>query len=354
MADRFTNFKIYKDLSKVLTDPTKKLIIKDISECKRVIENAIDKTKRYTDAQLVSYGLKKRYGSNLRKGQRVKLKEVTNLYMDVYNAIMLTREFFTGANIEYTGAILEDNTQKVTGTFTVSREEFFNSMSFSKGKGKEAKDIILKTTKPLADFKGKIKQVVNSETIDTRIEAFSGNKQKVYDTFDKIVRERVGNYEGIGGWIFEGFQRMYFTSKIKNDIQQTKFLLNIESGRIKDEKYNYENYKDYITNLIRSIQSAPVKGFQAGDVNNQQLKKGKASLVSSTYLIATLDKLLNIFNNLEQGLGTEAEKGLQEIFTANIQAGEFIDQAEVVRDQASKRHIKEVIKSIDGVTFKES
>lgn len=148
MVNRFTDFKIYEDLSKVLAGPTKKLIMEDISECKRIIENALDKTKRYTDAQLVSYGLKKRYGSNFRKGQRVKLGEVTKLYMDVYNAIMLTREFFTGASIEYTGAILEDNTQKVTGAFTVSREEFFNSMGFSKGKGKEAKSVILKTTKP--------------------------------------------------------------------------------------------------------------------------------------------------------------------------------------------------------------
>lgn len=342
-------YEITKKMSEVLSVPTEEIVKKDIVKCKRLLKKTSNEVKKYTDFKRVMNSMNRRYAQdyNYRKlsQKRLDKKSLTQVYIDAYNTIMTIREFFTQNNIIYTGAILSDYGQ-VTGSFTLDRQEFFEKMGFSSSWSNSSNQVFLYVTEPLKAFKKEIENSTN-ETVNDKINIYQGKKQEVYDYFDNYVRQK-HNYQGIGGTIFESFQRMYHVSKLKTDEEETNFLYNIQTEKIKKKKYNLEGYQNYIDNLINFARTGEItKGFQMGDVENQQIKKGKAGLIGSTYLINTLDELYNVFNNFEKGLYSEAEESLLKIFTARLpEIEEYTSEAERLANTTAQESIKKVVQSI--------
>lgn len=373
------NFIISQRLSKLLSKPTNDLTIKDIQKCKESLIKIRREVSVFTDARRVSHNQERRYQTNYTKQQYEYLKSkkrrenlvtkrnLSIIYADAYNAIMMVREFFTNQEISYTGSILSKNKQ-VIGSFTISREEFFESMSFSTEYSKKTNTVILKVVKQLKDFQNAVNaSILNTELTEKQqnskkymdtIHLFNDEKQEVYENFLSVIKDEYGDKTGIGGWAFEGFNRMYHTTKL-TDSQETSYLhhlinLDNEDEFNPGEGRTKETYENYIIDLMSFIRTGVAYGFQSGDVNTEQIKKGKAEIISGTYLIATLDELCSIFDNLEQGCFEKAEQGLLNIFTKDPGASEFISETEKATYKESMAHIKETVQEISNVSIKEN
>ena len=374
-----SSFIISQGLSKLLSKSTNNLTIKDIQKCKESLINIRREVSVFTDARRVSHNQERRYQTNYTKQQYeylrskrrrenlVTKRNLSIIYADAYNAIMMIREFFTNQEISYTGSILSKNKQ-VIGSFTVSREEFFKSMSFSTEYSKKTNTVILKVVKQLKDFQNAVNaSILNTELTEKQqnskkymdtIHLFNNEKQEVYENFLSVIKDEYGDKTGIGGWAFEGFNRMYHTTKL-TDSQETGYLhhlinLDDEDEFNPGEGRTKETYENYIIDLMSFIRTGVAYGFQSGDVNTEQIKKGKAEIISGTYLIATLDELCLIFDNLEHGCFEKAEQGLLNIFTKDPGASEFVSETEKATYKESMAHIKETVQEISNISIKEN
>lgn len=365
-----SNFTITKALSKQLANPTSALVVPDIKKCKNQLKKVRREVQALTDSRRVAHSQTKRYASNYTKQQyeRILAKEkeenrktqrtLSIVYADAYNAIMLVREFFTGQTIDYTGAILSSD-KTVNGSFTITRDEFFKHMSITTKYDTRNDTVVLKVVEPLNKFKEAIEDSIRNDEIslneqvkpewNDKIHVFNKQKQAVYNHFDKIVREDVSSKKGMGGWIFEGFNRMYHLTQL-TDLQETQYLRHLigESPNKIDlgKDRTIESYHNFVVDLMSTVRSDPSKGFQGGDVDFEQIKKGEAELVSGTYLINTLDELCMIFDNLEKGCYEEAETSLLSIFSKDPGANQFVTEIEKEGYNEAAAHIRDTVQNI--------
>lgn len=366
---------ISNSLSKLLKRPTVEITLETIKKCRRQLSKSKQEISIFVDSRRVSHSQGQRYKTNYTKKQyeyvlaKSNMKDqndkrtMTMAFIDAYNAIMIIREFFTNQQISYTGSIMSKG-KRIVGSFNVSRDEFFQSMGFSTEYKKRTSTVVLKVERQLKDFKTAVEANLsntkltekqeNSEKYMDKINIFNQRKRAIYNDFSSIVRKDFFENKkiiGIGGWIFEGFNRMYHLSNLV-DLQETQYLYHFIKQEKKYKDFNpgkdrtRETYKAYIKGLMSSIKSDVSYGFQSGDVDKDQIKQGKAEIISGTYLIETLTQLDSIFKDLEDGSIEKAEQGLLNIFTKDPGASDYVSEVEKESYNVAVSSVKENIKNI--------